>query len=178
MSTSCWYHTHWAILTEVGCVFVSQRAPTASQSCVSLLRSGLHLSLRKSLSHFSCLTGGTLEPKCIAGIHFTHRKSKLFFFFLAFFYRDIIDPKKTKQTAHHMSSIAAAYTFYILIGTFNKWKYVHLYRYSRASSYLQKLSWLLRKFSEYHFSAVSLEFSEHTLPWRSVTCFLSWRDSV
>lgn len=84
MSTSCWYHTHWAILTEVGCVFISQRAPTASQSCVSLLRSGPHLSLRKSLSHFSCLTGGTLEPKYTAGIHFTHRKSKLFFFLLFF----------------------------------------------------------------------------------------------
>lgn len=178
MSTSCWYHAHWAILTEVGCVFVSQRAPPPSQSCASLLRPGPHLSLRKSLSHFSCLIGSTLEPKCITGIHFTPRKSNLFFFLTFFFYRDIIDPKKTKQTAHHMSSIAAVYTFYILIDTFNKWKYVHLYKYSGVSSYLQKPWWLLRKFSWYHFSAVSWEFSEHTSPWRSVRCFLSGRDNV
>lgn len=145
MTTPYWYHTHWAIPMEIGRMLISQRVPTSSWFCDSLSRAEQHISWG---SRSCCLIGRTLGQQCIGREHFNHTKSKCFLF-----YRKIVDPKKTKQIAHHMLSIAAAYTSFIFwlahslsenmcICTNKVW----------APSYLQQLWWLLGTCSGSHFS--------------------------
>lgn len=148
---------------EIGCIFISQRFPTSSWSYDSLSRVGPHISWG---CHSSCQVGSTL------GLHCTVMVPSLIgnpnTFFLQKNNRSQED--KTNSLPYVVYSCCLHF-FYILIGTFNKWKYVHLYKYP-VSSYLQPLWWLSETCSGNHLSDTNSEsFQNMCSLWKVVTVF-------